>query len=304
MKTFIGTGGWSYFEVPGMDPLEAYAKAFEYVEVNSTFYNYPQLETVKSWSRRVPDGFEFSVRCHQDLTHKHKMEPNEDSQKSYDKMVEICQTLKANILHLQTPRSLELSNDKVGRIRDFFSTVNPKGVRLAWEIRSSEPKLSEKVLKLMQDYNIIHCVDISKKLPAYKSDILYTRLFGKGAHNVYQFTDEELKEIDDRAIDLGAKDIYYTIHGIRMYKDAARMETYKQRGKFPKVTNSTGLASLEEVLREDAKFPCDKNYLIKHQGWKVIDFTVDKRIRAEEVLQKLPDKTFEDVNSVIEILKK
>jgi len=231
------------------------------------------------------------------------MEPVADSQKSFDKMIEICHILKAKILHLQTPRSLELSDDKVGRIRDFFSSVDSKDVRLTWEIRSDEPELSDKALKLMQDYNIIHCVDLSKELPAYNSDIIYTRLFGKGAHNVYQFTDEELKEIDDQTVDLGAKDIYYTIHGIKMYKDAARMKTYKQTGKFPKVTSSTGLASLKEVLKEDAKFPCDKNYLIEHQGWKVIDLTAEKRIRAEEMLHKLPNKTFKDVNSVIRVLK-
>lgn len=54
---FIGTGGWAYFHVPGTDLLAAYANAFDFVEVNSTFYTNPSIEMVRSWRRRVPEDF-------------------------------------------------------------------------------------------------------------------------------------------------------------------------------------------------------------------------------------------------------
>jgi len=303
MKVFIGTGGWAYFKVPKIDPLKAYSKAFDYVEVNSTFYNYPQKKMIESWRKRVPNNFEFSVKCHQDLTHKHKMEPIEESHECMSRMVEICELLKANILHIQTPASFELSEAKVERIGDFFSSADLGNVRLAWEIRSDGAVLSDKLLRLMQDFNVVHCVDLSKELPAYNSDVVYTRLFGKGVNNVYQFTDDEFAEIDERAMDTGARRSYYNIHGVRMYKDAARLKTYKETGRFPKVTSSTGLESLKEVLREDAKFPSDKSALIRNQGWKVIDLTVEKRIHAKKMLQKLPEKTFMNVEGVIKALR-
>jgi hypothetical protein len=57
----IGTGGWAYFKVPDIHPLKAYSRAFNFVEVNSTFYEIPKMERAKSWRRIVPPDFEFSV---------------------------------------------------------------------------------------------------------------------------------------------------------------------------------------------------------------------------------------------------
>jgi len=36
-KYLIGAGGWAYFQVPSMHPLVAYSRAFDFVEVNTTF---------------------------------------------------------------------------------------------------------------------------------------------------------------------------------------------------------------------------------------------------------------------------
>ncbi len=63
---------------------------------------------------------------------------------------------------------------------------------LAWEVRG---KVADGTVKLMRDMGIIHCTDISKEMPAVDSDIMYTRLFGHGEHNLYQFDDVELLEI-------------------------------------------------------------------------------------------------------------
>ena len=39
----VGTGGWAYFTVPNKQSLKAYSEIFNFVEVNYTFYEYPQL---------------------------------------------------------------------------------------------------------------------------------------------------------------------------------------------------------------------------------------------------------------------
>jgi hypothetical protein len=88
-----------------------------------------------------------------------------------------------------------------------------------------------------------------------------------------------------------------------MYKDAARLKTYRQTGKFPMVTKSTGLGSLEEVLREDACFPTSKQDLVHDQGWKLVDLAPDERVRASEVLERLPERNYESLDNVIQILK-
>jgi len=301
----IGTGGWAYFRVPGLRPLVAYSRLFDFVEVNSTFYQIPNQRTVESWRRHVPPNFEFSVRCNRDVTHKYQFQPNEEAYKTFDKMVTICETLRADILHMQTPPTFMPTKDNAKLIRSFMSTVDLRGSRIALEIRGENQALTSDFVRVMQDHDMVHSVDLSKdEEPAYQSDMLYSRLFGKGWHNVYQPTDQELKRIDDRASSKEHKKAMVSFHFIRMYKDAARLKVYKQTGKFPTVTKSTGLKSLEEVLREDARFPAQKQELIQHQGWKLIDFTEDERVRASQLLVKLPERDYESVADVVQTLKK
>jgi len=212
--------------------------------------------------------------------------------------------LRADILHMQTPPTLSFSKSKIDSIRNFLHSVDLKGVRIAWEARQAKAEpLPPDLVKLMQDHNVIHCVDISREDPAFGSDIMYTRLFGKGFQNIYQFTDEELKEIDEKVTKEDYEKAVLCFHGVKMYKDAARYKVYKQTGKFPMVTKSTGISSLKEVLSEDAKFPCTKQQLLLHQGWKVIDLTKTKRVHASEILEKLPKQTYRSVEEVVRTLR-
>lgn len=121
-----------------MDSLTAYAKAFDFVEVNSTFYTIPSIEMVRSWRRRVPDNFVFSVRCHRDLTHKYMLSPCRASHE---------------ILHIQTPPSFN-SDEKLKGIRDLFSSFDFGSIMPAWEIRG---RITKGTIELMRDLGIIHC---------------------------------------------------------------------------------------------------------------------------------------------------
>jgi len=300
----IGAGGWAYFQIPGLDPLSTYARAFNFVEVNSTFYETPPMKQVASWREKVPADFEFSVRCHKDLTHKYKLEPVKESYKTLDNATEICRTLRATILQVQTPPSFKLTATKTNAIRDLLGSSSLKGIRLAWEIRHPEAEqLPDYLTRLMQDLDIIHCVDISKENPAYNSDIMYTRLFGKGKHNIYQFDDKELKQIHDKIKKGKEKKIVLSFHGLKMYLDAARFRVYNDTFKMAPVTKSVGLSSLKEVLSEDAKFPTTKERLIEHQGWKVFDLSPTERIHTSEILERLPIQTYKNMDEVIEALR-
>jgi len=302
-RYLIGAGGWAYFQVQGQRPLVAYSKAFDFVEVNSTFYDIPSLKLVESWRRLVPPHFEFAVRCNKALTHKCKFQPTPEAYEVLKTMTNICRILKADILHLQTPPTFQPTRDNVELLRNFFSSADLKGIRVAMEIRGANKPLNPDLVKTMQNHDMIHCVDLSKdEEPAYASDILYSRLFGKGRHNIYQPTDQELKKIDRRASKRDYKTVAISFHFVRMYKDAARLRIYKKTGKFPTVTESTGQRSLVEVLQEDAGFPSSKKELIRHQGWKLIDLTEDERVHASYMLEKLPEKTYNSLSEVVQTL--
>jgi len=305
MEYLVGTGGWAYFQIPGLHPLVAYSKAFNFVEVNSTFYHIPPLKQVEKWRRTVPPDFQFTVRAHKTITHKHYFQPTPEALEAFEKLLEICKTLRAEIIHLQTPPSLKMEQTSIKNLRDLLSSLTLGKTRVALETRGmSSSKLPSKLVKTMEDHRIIHCVDLLKDdVPAHESDILYSRLFGKGNHNIYQPTDMELKEIDRKTTSGQFEKIVLSFHSIKMYKDAARLEAYKQTGKFPRITKSTGLTSLKQVLREDTKFPSEKQQLIQSQGWKLFDLTSEKRIHAGHLLQKLPEKTFNNIDEVIQTLQ-
>ena len=303
-KYLIGAGGWAYFQVPGMHPLVAYSRAFDFVEVNSTFYKTPNLQLVKSWRRLVPPSFEFAVRCNKALTHKYKFQPTPKAFEVLEKMIAICNTLKAEILHLQTPATFQPTQSNGELMGNFFSSVNLKGIQVAVEMRGVKQPVDSGFITTMQDLNLIHCVDLSKdEKPVYESDILYSRLFGKGTQNIYQPTDDELRKIDRKTSARKFKTVAISFHFVKMYKDATRYKIYKKTGKFPMITKSPGTDSLAEVLQEDAKFPSNKGELFHHQGWKLIDLTEDKRVRASHLLMKLPEKTYNSVDEVVQTLK-
>lgn len=82
-----------------------------------------------------------------------------------------------------------------------------------------------------------------------------TCLFGHGKHNLYQFDDAELLDIDEKIHEKNLERSYLTFHDARMYADAARFKVYQKTGEFPGVTKSKGLESLKAVIEEDANFP-------------------------------------------------
>ncbi|MGD8505442.1 MAG: DUF72 domain-containing protein [Candidatus Bathyarchaeota archaeon] len=299
-KCLIGIGGWAYFKVPNKTSLKAYSEIFNFVEVNYTFYKYPSTRMVENWRRMVPRDFTFTVRCHQDLTHRIGLKPDDRAYEVFSQMMGICRILEAPFLHLLTPASYVLDEGKIRQAEDFFSTINMKGIRLAWEVRSP---IEGKLVNLMRDFEIVHSVDLSREKPMCKSDVIYSRVFGKGRHNVYQFTDEELMEIDQKILKAETRLVVLSFHGIRMSSDAARFKKYQESGKFIPVTSYTGVDSARAVLKEDARFPSTKAKLIEHQGWKVIDLTSSKRVHLSDLLCKLPEKNYDDVEEIVEELK-
>lgn len=296
----VGTGGWAYFKVPHKPPLKAYSEIFNFVEVNHTFYEYPERRTVERWRRMVPKDFTFAVRCHQDLTHKIGLKPVDEAYYVLSQMVAYCEILEAPFLVLETPASYTMGQENLGKARNFLSSSNPRDVRLVWEMRAA---VTPTVVDLMRDFDIIHCVDLSREKPSFKSDVVYGRLFGKGKHNIYQFTDDELVEIDKNAEGSSHNVVALSYHGLRMNSDAARFLQYKKTGKFIPVTSSIGIDSARAVLAEDSVFPVSKAALIEHQGWKVIDLSLDKRIHLSDLLVDIPEKTYNGVDEVAAALE-
>jgi uncharacterized protein YecE (DUF72 family) len=296
----IGTGGWAYFKVPNKTSLKAYSELFNFVEVNNTFYDYPTFQTVRRWRETVPNDFTFSVRCHQDLTHNIGFIPSSQAYEIFYQMRKYCNILNSPYLVLETPATYLVNKKNEKETRDFFSSLSINGLRLVWENRAP---ITQTVVGIMEDFGIINCVDLSKQKPSFDLDVTYSRLFGKGQHNLYQFNDYELVDIERKAQDTDSKTIILSYHGARMNSDAARFKHYKGSGIFLPVTAYTGIDSVKAVLSEDITFPISKAELNAKQGWKVVDLTPDRRVHLSGVLANLPEKSYSSLDEVIKELR-
>ena len=190
----IGAGGWAYFEVPGQHPLLAYSKAFNFVEVNSTFYEIPSLKLVQSWRGLVPPNFEFAVRCNKALTHKHKFQPTPEAYEVLKRMITICSTLKTDILHLQTPPTFQQTKTNAELIRNFFSATDPKGIRIALEIRGAKGEPNPDLIKTMLDYNMIIASTSPKKRNQPTNPTSYTQDSSEKA--ITTSTSQQMKNLE------------------------------------------------------------------------------------------------------------
>jgi uncharacterized protein YecE (DUF72 family) len=200
--------------------LTAYSRFFNFVEVNSTFYIYPRLSLVRTWRRRVPQDFEFAVKCHRDLTHRFQLEPCDASHNVMETMLRICKMLRSQVLVIQTSPALLLDDQKLRRVREFLSSIDLQNLTLAWEVRGPPSGLSPSLRRLMQDFNITCVVDLTKTDPLYQHELIYSRLFG------HELTMKHFEDIMRRLRQSNAKKAYVTFHSLKMYEDGQNFIQY------------------------------------------------------------------------------
>ncbi len=94
----FGTSGYSYKDwigpfypegIPERDMLSYYAREFDTVEVNFTYYRLPNAHTLGAMARKVPPGFLFTVKASQELTH-----GREDNQEAFARFREALRPLQ------------------------------------------------------------------------------------------------------------------------------------------------------------------------------------------------------------------
>jgi uncharacterized protein YecE (DUF72 family) len=141
MKTphlFVGTAGWSYQDwIPNFYPrqqskkfdwLEYYANYFNLVEVNASYYTYISPSVVENWLRKVDfrEEFLFSVKLHQDFTHKRDYSKEQSRGVRYNLDLLKSAERLAGLL-IQFPYSFDCNSanvDYVRRLIDEFEGYN------------------------------------------------------------------------------------------------------------------------------------------------------------------------------------
>ena len=81
-KIHIGTCAWTHDDwrgvfypehLPSSERLAFYARWFDAVEVDSTFYHIPASHVTAHWAEVTPPGFRFSCKVPREITHERKL---------------------------------------------------------------------------------------------------------------------------------------------------------------------------------------------------------------------------------------
>src|SRR5215472_11911369 len=139
------------------DYLVFYSTRFDSVEIDSTFYAVPSIETVESWARKTPSGFVFSVKAPQVITHEKVLR---DCEWDREKFIQTVSFLgeKLGPVVFQFPffnkNVFESPVQFVSRLKPFLKGLERTGRRrYAVEIRNRN-WLKPRLLDLLKEQNV------------------------------------------------------------------------------------------------------------------------------------------------------
>ena len=183
----LGTQGWSYadwlgsFYPPGSkqeDFLPFYARVFDTVELDTTFYHPPRPSVARSWARHTPPGFTFTAKVPQRITHEARLAKMGEHLAEFARALEPLQE-KLGPLLVQMPAEFTREPGTVGLL-DRFLAATPSAVRLAVEFRDRSWHVAA-TAELLQRHRVALAWTEWRELPRWTeitTDFLYLRWLG------------------------------------------------------------------------------------------------------------------------------
>jgi len=185
---------------PFANTLQAYAQLFQCVEVNSTFYRIPRLNTAEKWrsdASEVRRDFAFTVKAYKGITHTRRF--GTQAGDLFQATAEIAHALQAPLILLQSPATFHPTVANIAKMRTFFQDLDRGGVECVWEPRGKWIDEPQSLLEVCEQWDLVHCVDPFRSPPLWfgAAGVAYFRLHGFGRPSMYQydFGRRELEEL-------------------------------------------------------------------------------------------------------------
>ena len=208
----------------------------------------------------APENFKFAMKAWQAVTHppssptwrragitvpKSKqgrygfLRPTEENLEAWEKTLEVCKAMEAEVCVIQTPASFGYSDENLSNAEAFFSTVKRDGALIGWEPRGSWRDHLDTVRRICDKYDLIHVVDPFRCKTVSAHPLAYFRLHGIGGREVnykYKYSDrdlEELLKIVSEMLREGKEKVYVLFNNVAMAEDAARFADLLRSAGLP-----------------------------------------------------------------------
>lgn len=215
----------------------SYYSLLSAVEVQHTFYQPPQLSTLKRWREEAPPDFEFTLKAWQLITHpatsptykrlKRKLTEEEKEGAGFfrsSKLVkeawqvtrDCARALQAKTILFQCPASFQPTQENIENLLSFFRTADRAGLTFCWEPRGKWPP--DLVKALCDDLDLWHTVDPFAGATETPKKC-YFRLHGRRGWR-YRYEDSELEELRSMLPKRAVSYVFF--NNIEMINDAVR----------------------------------------------------------------------------------
>lgn len=160
-KLYTGTSGYQYdhwkdrvypADIPRARWFEVYARRFDTVEINNTFYHLPDQETFDSWRKRAPRGFVYALKFSRYGSHMKRLRDPGDTVSNF---VARARTLGPHLgpILVQLPPRWHADP---GRLEHFLDAC-PRDLRWAVEFRDPD-WLCRDVMAILRRFEAALCV--------------------------------------------------------------------------------------------------------------------------------------------------
>jgi uncharacterized protein YecE (DUF72 family) len=205
VKIFIGTSGWHYKHwmggvfypagTKGAEMFQYYARHFNTVEINNSFYRLPTAKTFDTWRESSPPNFQFAVKASRFITHMKKLKDPKSSSEKFFLVAERLEEKLGPIL-FQLPPRWKLNLDRLAE----FLEILPAEHRYTFEFRDDSWHVPE-VFKLLRKHKAALCIHDFEEMKVpheITTDFAYIRFHGPtSAKYAGEYSTSELRRWAD-----------------------------------------------------------------------------------------------------------
>ena len=187
----LGTQGWNYDAWVGplypegtrpADFLSVYGRAFQTVEVDSTFYAIPPATTFRSWADRTPEDFVFALKLPQEITHEKRLRGVEGATSLF---LESARELGGKLGPILIQLGPDFAPVELPALANFLPKL-PRDLRFAVEFRQ-KGWIHDGILALLAEHNVALALTDARWIPRKQmmalaerptADFMYIRWMG------------------------------------------------------------------------------------------------------------------------------